>query len=314
MKWHIPTARIMAAVACTVLLAAMGCATEIDGEEDPTLDEAYGGDHHDDGVPVIFVQPCAPPGLDYQAVSAMWQPFINHLKTKGWPSSYLINWVPNVGSPVCYSTHDLAIKLRDKVQQVRSQFRVNQVDLVGASGGVLTIRYYMATLGGVWYVRNVVSLDAPNHGTEFGINGGDLQAAFGAPNYEQMKETYIPYACQGQTFFGQSRDIQLAINGCLTPTGRTVWRDETPGWSRYLAIRNLLDDQIFPNESACLNMNRQNDCSSSVNRSVSVPAGPCPFPPAGNMCPAHVNPIFDPGTWDIMCRHLGDDGKCEFDD
>jgi len=279
--------------------------------EEADLEEAYGGGGGG-GNPVIFVQPCPFPGADYQVISTAWQPFIDFLVSKGWPSSKLINWVPNAGLPTCYSTHDQALALRTKVMQVRAANGNAKVDLIGASGGALTIRYYLGVLGGASSVESAVSLVGPNHGTNFGLAGGDLQIAFGAPSYEQLKETYPPYACAGQTYFGQSRDIQLAINGCLTLTGRTSVKDETPGTVRYVSIYNTIDDQIIPMQSACLNMTKQNDCASSVNKAFTIPPGDCPFPPTGNVCPAHIRPIFDPGVWDEMCRHISGSGTCAF--
>ena len=303
----IRTARRVGAATCAVLLTGLvGCA----GMDDEISDESLavkGGIN-----PIVFVPPCPPPGVDYALVSTAYNPLIELFLENGYPESFLNNWVPNVGLPVCYGTNELAQGLSDYVDQVLDATNRPRVDIIGASGGALTARLYVAEYGGRHNVRNLVSVAGPNHGTEFGINGGPLQDAFGAPSYEQLKETYPPYACEGQTYFGQSEDVQFVLNGCLTPTGRTVNRDETPnGGVKYLSIRNTLDDQIFPNGSACLNQKFQNDCSDSkVNVAITAPAGPCPWPEVGGLCPAHVNTLFAPETeemlWDFVTRRNDD--------
>ena len=299
--------KIGAAASSVALAALVGCAGPTGDVS--TEDIGVGG-----GIdPIVFVPPCPPPGMDYAAVSTAFNPLIQMFLDRGYPAAYLNNWVPNVGLPVCYGTYDLAAGLSDYVDQVLAATNRPRVDIIGASGGPLTARLYISAMGGNKYVRDFVSVAGPNHGTEFGINGGPLQDAFGAPSYEQLKETSPPYACEGETYFGQSDDVQFALNGCLTPTGRTVNRDETPnGGVDYLSIRNTLDDQIFPNESACLNQKFQNDCSDSkVNVAITAPAGPCPWPEVGGLCPAHVNTLFAPETEELIYDFVAhpDDGN-----
>ena len=304
---RIRTARRVGGAACAVLLTGLvACAAPAD----ETSVEDF--DLRTPRNPIVFVPPCPPPGVDYAVVSTAFNPLIEMFRDRGYPESYLNNWIPNVGPPVCYGTYDRAAGLSDYIDDVLDATGKRRVDIIGASGGPLTARLYIRAFGGRRHVRDFVSVAGPNHGTEFGINGGPLQDMFGAPSYEQLKETYPPYACEGETYFGESDDVQFALNGCLTPTGRTVRRNETPGKKvKYLSIRNTLDDQIFPNESACLNQKFQNDCSDDkVNVTVTAPAGPCPWPEIGGVCPAHVNTLFAPETeemiWDFVTRRNDD--------
>ena len=294
-------------VACAMVasISLLGCAgLDEEDDEGAPLDEIELAGNR---APVIFVPPCPPPGVDYPTVAGAFVPLMNYLKAnKGYTDAILFNWIPNTGLPVCYSSYDLAAALAVKVQEVRAATGATKVDLVGASGGPVTARVYLAQ-GGHQFVGKYVSIAGVNHGTDFAIIAGDLQDMFGYPNYEQMKELYPPYACQGEAYFGESGDVQFDINGCLTPTGRTVARDETPGTTKYLSIRNLQDDQIFPNQSACLNMRFQNDCADTkVNVAVSVPGGPCDFPAFGNQCPPHVRTIFDVNVHKTVAKFLTD--------
>ena len=289
----------VAAVTCAVVLSHFGC---VGFDEDAAeLDESFSGNGFD---PIVFVAPCPPPGTDYPTIAGVYGPFIDFLRTQGYPESYLNNWVPSTGSPVCYSTFTLAAALDPFVDQVLAATGKSKVDIVAASGGALTGRLWLNDASNHDKVQDFVSVNGVNHGSVFTEIGGELQIALGAPNYEQMKELFPPYACEGETFFGQSQDLQLAVNGCLTASGRTVARDETPGSANYLAIRNTLDEQVIPGEAACLDQGFQNDCSGSVNVAVSVPPGTCDFPPMGNVCPAHVRTIFVPETWQLIYDFL----------
>lgn len=299
--------KFVSAVACTALLslAVSGCAMDPGEEDDASLDniESYGAPM----LPIIFVPGCPPPGMDYPTIATAFNPMVNYLLSKGYPSNYLDQWIPNTGLPVCYASYDLAARLSTEVQRVRSATGQWKVDIIAISGGAATARVYVGPLGGTRYVRNLVTLAGTNHGSQFASIAGDLQAQLGYPNYEQMKEMYPPYACQGQTWGGQSRDVQFDLNGCLTKNTRTVWRDETPGYTDYLSVWNTLDDQIIPTQSACLNQRRQNDCSDSeVNDAFSIPGGYCDFPPAGNQCPPHFMIAFDANVWADVYSFLRD--------
>lgn len=310
MRSQIRSGRKVGAVACTALLSTLvGCAAMDDSDslDGDALAIAGGLD------PIVFVPGCAPPGIDYPTLASMFDPMIDFFRSKGYPDSYLNKWVPDA-PPFCPSNFDQADAIGAYIGEVRAATGAPRVDVIAVSGGPVATRVYIKE-GGNNVIRDFVSISGVNHGTEFGIVGGQLQEIFGYPNYEQMKELYPPYACAGQTFFGQSADVQAFINGCLTPTGRTVNVDETPnGGVEYLQIVNTLDDQIIPWQSACLNQRFQNDCSDTrVNRTVTLPPGPCPFAAFGGICPPHAMPVFDQGVWDMTYAFVahpddGDDG------
>jgi hypothetical protein len=163
------------------------------------------------------------------------------------------------------------------------------------------VRYYFFKEG-TGDVRDFVSVGGVHHGTEGGLfaelGANFWQEQFGGPPwFEGIHELNPSYACAGQSYGAAgghgfpTLDIQLTVNGCLTPTGRTTFKDETPGSVRYVSVWNTIDDIIIPQQSACLDMKKQNDCSSPINKSVTVPAAEC-FP--GFVCPAHLMMLYDP--------------------
>ncbi len=196
-----------------------------------------------------------------------------------------------------------ADQLDDLIEETQWATHKYKVDIVAMSMGAVATRLYFKEEG-TSAVRDFVSIAGVQHGTEGGLfeEWGALgwQDAFGGyPVFEGIHELFPPYACQGESYGSSggpgypTRDVQYEVNGCLTPTGRTAWRDETPGYVRYLAVRNTLDDIVVPSQSSCLNMSRQNDCSSSVNKAVSVPAVIAPGP-CETGCPAHLMTLYDP--------------------
>lgn len=58
-----------------------------------------------------------------------------------------------------------AQRLATKVEQVRAQFGVEHVDLIGHSQGALAARWYIKELGGHAHVDSMISLAAPHHGS-----------------------------------------------------------------------------------------------------------------------------------------------------
>jgi hypothetical protein len=171
--------------------------------------------------------------------------------------------------------------------------------------GALTVRLYL--LEGSGEVDDFVSIGGAHHGSVVAAAAVEWQAKAGAPAYEGAKEMTPPYACQGQAS-GGAADVQFSVNGCLTPTGRTVERDETPGAVAYLSIWNSLDEIQIPQEGACLNQRFQNDCSdTNVNVQVAVSPGPGPCGPGG--CPGHVVMIWDPGVMQRTYDFVADRGQ-----
>jgi pimeloyl-ACP methyl ester carboxylesterase len=259
--------------------------------------------------PVIFVHGC-PPGppvcvsptggacSNKEAGSDLWTPMASYFRARGYPESHLNRFL--AAGPPCDSTLTQARELSRLVKDVRARTGAAKVDLVGHSMGALTVRLYL--LEASEQVDDFVGIAGANHGSAVASAAVGWQARLGAPAYEGAKEMAPPYACQGQAS-GGAADVQFMLNGCLTPSGRTVERDETPGAVDYLSIRNSLDEMLIPLEGACLNQRFQNDCSDPrVNVEVAVPAGPGPCGPSG--CPGHVAMIWDPGvmqrTYDFM--------------
>ena len=264
-------------------------------EEEPTLEEL---EHKSGPEPVIWVHGCPPPFANNEMVSHFTDPQRAFFAQQGYDPSDLHRFV--FQGAQCGSNIDMAIALAEYVHQVRANSGWRKVDLVTHSMGAVTARLYMK-YGGHWVVDDFVSIAGTNHGAEVGVNGIPLQNMFGAPAYEGMKEMYPPYACKGEAS-GGAADVQWAVNGCLTPTGRSEWRDETPGNVDYLSIRNTLDGEVAPNESSCLDQKFQNDCSSDVNVAVAVGPGPGPCGPAG--CPPHVTVLFDPAVMQMVYDHV----------
>lgn len=239
---------------------------------------------------VIIVHGCAAPPAsdadDLVLTDALRDAFIAH----GYGEEDVIKYL-NAGPP-CDSTLTQSDELAQLILDV-SNGRGQKVDLVAHSMGSLTAR--LASARYPTRVDDLISIAGANHGTSIGV-AGDAQLVFGEPAYEGAKEMFPPYACEGQTV--DAADVQFALNGCLTPLGRTVWRDETPGAIDYLTIRNLLDEIIQPVASTCLDQRSMNDCSDlALNRSVVVPAGPCPD---GSPCLAHQTVLSDPGVVEMV--------------
>src|SRR5262249_36602314 len=143
-------------------------------------------------------------------------------QAQGYPANFLFRFV--YAGPVCDSNTKFASQIASLVDQARAATGRNKVDIVAHSMGAIATRLYL-NQGGDKKVKPLVMLGGTNHGALAGAEGPALQAAFGAPAYEGMKELFPIYACRGQTI-GGAADVQFTVNGCLTPTGRTVARDE----------------------------------------------------------------------------------------
>jgi triacylglycerol lipase len=302
--------RLLTAVLSIATLAFSLAACLIE-EDDPDLDEAeapgpdFGPGPGGPGGgrrPVIFVHGCPPPPATNAQDSTFALPAISYFQSRGYPADRLFRFVSP--DPVCNSSLTQAMQLAAFVQNVRNQTGADKVDIIAHSIGAITSRLYIAAPGS--RVDHFVSVGGANHGSGVAAVAVEWQAAFGAPAYEGAKEMFPPYACQGQTV--QAADVQFVLNGCLTPTGRTVARDETPGNTKVLSIRNSLDEIVQPHGSECLNQRRQNDCADRVNVEVTVASalGPCGPGGAQAPCPAHVSMMFDPGVMQRMFNFVTD--------
>ena len=281
-----------------LVLGSVGCAVE-GSEEEAELDQIEAPPGGFSGDPVIFVHGCTPPGYTEEESAHDFDDMAAYFLSHGYPANHVVLFENH--EETCTSIARFAWQLNLLVNVTLNSTQKSKVDLVGHSMGGIAVRYYFNQYG-TGKVRDYVSLAGVQHGT----TGGELfadavywQDFFGGyPVYEGVHELYPPYACQGESWGASggvgspTLDIQAAINGCLTPTGRTVTVDETPGNVRVVAVRNVMDEIVLPVSSACLNMDRQGDCSSMVNKVVSVPAGVHPGP-CETGCPAHLMVLFD---------------------
>lgn len=263
-------------------LAAAPAACALDG--DVASYERASTEQHD---PVIFVHGCAPPIDDNQAESEFFSDMADYFRSRGYRDEDLAPFVlPGVNCP---SNIDWALAIGDFVEQVRAATGARRVDIVAHSMGAVATRLYILE-GGYRDVEHFASVAGVNHGSLVAAEFADFQLLVGYPAYEGAKELYPPYACDGESL---GADVQPAINGCLTASGRRTDVDETPaevgegGQMKYLSIYNPLDEIVDPAESACLGQQRKNDCSDPRNVSITVAPGPLP---------AHIMILSDPAV------------------
>jgi pimeloyl-ACP methyl ester carboxylesterase len=274
----------------------LGCAIEVGDEAELEELESSGFE----GDPVIFMHGCTPPILFTDEQSAHdFDDMVAYFAARGYPADHLVLF-QNQGAQ-CQSIASFSAQLDALIDETLEATQKSQVDIVAHSMGGIAVRYYFHQHGTA-KVRDFVSLGGVQHGTLGGIFAPHAlawQDVFGGyPAYEGIHELFPPYACQGQSYGAggglgaPTIDVQFAVNGCLTLLGRTVFRDETPGAVRYVSVRNTLDEIVVPASVACLDMARQGDCSSPVNKAVTVLAGVHPGPCATG-CPAHLMMLFD---------------------
>ena len=210
-----------------------------------------------DQDPIVFVHGCPPPPFTNEDAQASVGRMRDRFAAAGYPDTHLHSILFSItcGSNVTYAEEIAAL-----VRQVLTQTGALKVDIIAHSMGAVASRLYLKR-GGHAYTRDFVSLAGTNHG---GVGNAVTEVTERVRTdaaYKGAQEMFPMYECAG---------IQLEINGCLTPTGRTVEVDETPGDVRYLSIRNVIDQLVIPSETSCLNMNRWNDCSDAVNESVQI--------------------------------------------
>ena len=209
-----------------------------------------------DQDPIVFVHGCPPPPFTNEDARDSLARMRDRFAAAGYPGSHLHSILFSItcGSNVTYAEEIAAV-----VEQVLAQTGAEKVDIVAHSMGALASRLYLKR-GGHDLVRDFVSLAGANHGAIVGGVSAVRERVLPGAEYQGAVEMFPIYACEG---------IQFEVNGCLTPTGRTVAVDETPGDVRHLSIRNVIDQGV-PTEASCLNMSRWNDCSDAVNESVQV--------------------------------------------
>lgn len=127
------------------------------------------------------------------------------------------------------------------------------VDVVGYSAGGVVVRYWVAELGGDGQARRVVSLAAPQHGSDLAALAGDLGS-----------ET-CPTACRQ---LAPDSDLLRALNAA----------DETPAGPRWVAIWTEDDATVVPPSSGAL-AGAQSYSGQSVCPGLEVAHGDVPRAP-----------------------------------
>lgn len=191
--------------------------------------------------PVLFVHGYAVPG-------SWWDPAVEFFKKNGgYPPGWVreVEFSNNFGSII-----DQAKELATEVDKVRAELGVEKVDIISHSMGGLTARWYLAFEGGHLKVRDYVSFSGAHHGTGTAcatLGDGAMQMC---PAYSDKDTT-----------------VQWMLNGDpdLADVDETPFGVEDGGqvhWNVFWSDGDLI---ILPNESACLNQKKKDDCSDPVN-------------------------------------------------
>ncbi|CAM2802372.1 triacylglycerol lipase [Corynebacterium propinquum] len=93
----------------------------------------------------------------------VWQELGTELRADGW-----CVFAPDYGKRGTAAMEESAVQLGAYIEAVRTITGAEQVILIGHSQGGLLARYWMRTSGHAHYVKHLVSLGAPNHGTTMG--------------------------------------------------------------------------------------------------------------------------------------------------
>ncbi|MCG7231454.1 triacylglycerol lipase [Corynebacterium propinquum] len=120
---------------------------EDDWSDRPTADKPW---------PVILIHGT----VDTKGV---WQELGTELRADGW-----CVFAPDYGKRGTAAMEESAVQLGAYIETVRTITGAEQVILIGHSQGGLLARYWMRTSGHAHYVKHLVSLGAPNHGTTMG--------------------------------------------------------------------------------------------------------------------------------------------------
>lgn len=115
------------------------------------------------------------------------------------------------------------------VADVRGRTGASQVDLIGHSQGGLVARQYIKAYGGSSTVNNLITLSAPNYGTEL-ANLVDLFAGYLCGEVASCQQMAV------------GSDFLAELNS----------RDDTYGPVRYTTFRTLWDEVVLPVDNAIL--------------------------------------------------------------
>ena len=144
-----------------------------------------------------------------------WYLYLRWFRRWGWSHMKAINLKGKFRS-----IHEFARILSEEVEKVLAETQSEKVDLVGQSMGGLVIRCYLAEYSGRAKIRRVVTLGSPH--------GGSKLAVFG---------------------LGQAAKEMVPGSAFLESLNQGV---QIPKTGRFYAIYTIVDNMVFPNESAKL--------------------------------------------------------------
>lgn len=170
---------------------------------------AAAGDHD----PILFVH-------GFGGNGDRWSTMVDRFEADGWSPDRLFT----ISYDSTKSNADIALDVRDAVDDIRASTGAAEVDIVAMSMGGLNTRHYMKFLGGAAVVDDYVSLAGPNHGT---TTASLLCLGGGNATCNEMKP--------GSAFL-------TTLNS----------GDETPGEATYGTFWSPCDSMINPDSSVSL--------------------------------------------------------------
>lgn len=172
--------------------------------------------HH----PVLFIH-------GWNSSAAAWNTTISRFVADGYTPAELATWSYNGNQ----SNAVTAQQISNKVDSILAATGAIKVDIVTHSMGSLSARYYLKNLGGSFKVDALVTLGAPDHGTN------------------------IAFLC------ATTACLEMRPGSSFIKSLNSI--DETPGGTRYETFRSPCDEVINPLSSPILSggaTNKQTAC------------------------------------------------------
>ncbi|MDK8846263.1 triacylglycerol lipase [Corynebacterium sp. MSK297] len=217
---------------------------EDDWSDRPTADKPW---------PVILIHGT----VDTKGV---WQELGTELRADGW-----CVFAPDYGKRGTAAMEESAVQLGAYIEAVRTITGAEQVILIGHSQGGLLARYWMRTSGHAHYVKHLVSLGAPNHGTTMGgilsplvtnnltenIMHSLIQHWFGPVGFQQItgSEIFAVFNDGDDGGDGNSDDSSRAHENDSSTHGSGELEDGVD----YTCIASRQDTVVHPPETCFLN-------------------------------------------------------------
>lgn len=166
----------------------------------------------------------------------IWQVLADMLRAAGWAT-----FAPDYGTRATGPLQESARQLDAYINAVRTVTGAEQVILVGHSQGGLLARYWMRMHEGAEFVRHVVCISAPNHGT---TQGGIASPLFRSERQEEVARSLI------DGWFGPAGMQQVTGSEIIEATNRGS--EVEPGVS-YTCIATRADAIVVPPNTCFLN-------------------------------------------------------------